>query len=40
MNILAERRKWRADRLRKVAVEEKAAGAKSVAANFRRALER
>ncbi len=35
MNIPAERRKWLADRLRKIAAEEEAAGAKDIAAGFR-----
>jgi hypothetical protein len=35
MKIPSERRKWLADRLRKVATEEAAAGAMSVAAEFR-----
>ena len=40
MNILADRRKWLADRLRKVAAEEEAAGAKDIAADtLRRARE-
>jgi hypothetical protein len=40
MNILPERRKWLADRLRQVAAEEEAAGAKETAAEFlRRARE-
>lgn len=36
MNISAERRKWLAERLRKIADEEEARGAKEVAADFRR----
>jgi len=36
MKISLERRKWLADRLRKVAAEEEAAGAKEVAADFLR----
>jgi hypothetical protein len=34
MKLPAERRKWLVDRLRKVAAEEEAAGAKEIAAEF------